>query len=246
MKLRAAAESAGVKYRVATTAGTRFGSKLPFLAELSAPGVFDRWKAFAHAHPPTSLPRAEGVGGSRSRRGRGGGIAGSSQQGRGGRINDRSHASGLDTTAEAIAEQETSRYSILLENMDDVFTRASIIVLHELVKDIEPLLIASQCSVRTLPFDFWHSWDAAETIRISWYKSAGIKLDSLMTERGIELDTAAREKLVTTIEYAVEQMDEKVDSHLMEITSEVSKRQRGLVSMSCPLYEIVCLLALCS
>jgi hypothetical protein len=50
---------------------------------------------------------------------------------------------------------------------------------------------------------------------VSWYKDAGIKLDALMEQHDIELDSEARDKLITTIDYAIEKMDEKVDSHLM-------------------------------
>ena len=86
--------------------------------------------------------------------------------------------------------------------MNDVFTPASIIVLHERLNDLGPLLWASQSHVRTIPFKFWDSWDTAETIRVSWYKDAGIKLDALMVKHDIELDSVARDKLIATIEYA--------------------------------------------
>lgn len=100
--------------------------------------------------------------------------------------------------------------------MADVFTNAAIAVLDALLSDLAPLLGAVQCTVRTLSFDFWQSWDAAETERVSWFNDPGIRLDALMDEKGIVLDSEARAKLVTAIEYTIEKMDDKVDTHLME------------------------------
>ena len=71
-KVRAAAVAAGINYRVAMTAGTRFGSKIPFLAELSKPGMFKKMGGFAKAHPPETFIRGTHAGG----RGRGGARAG--------------------------------------------------------------------------------------------------------------------------------------------------------------------------
>jgi len=42
-----------------------------------------------------------------------------------------------------------------------------------------------------------------------------------MAQHGIDLDDEAKGKLKTAIEYSVEKMDEKVNSHLMETVSEV-------------------------
>ncbi len=57
--------------------------------------------------------------------------------------------------------------------MYDIFTPASILVLHERLNDLGPLLRASQSHVRTILFNFWDSLDTAETIHVSWYKNAG-------------------------------------------------------------------------
>lgn len=239
--LRAAASSAGVLYRVAMTAGTRMGSVLPFIAELSDPEKFAVWRDFANTHPPASArPKSHG---SSSRRGRGGhrpkgtgrGVAATatseaaSAAGSGSALAATAVATvtgprmQIASSVASAAAEEATRYGILVENMADVFTLASLIVLHELLSDLGPLIKASQCHVCTIPFDFWDSWDSAETNRVSWYNDPEIKLDALMAQHGIHLDAEARTKLVTTIEYAVEKMDEKVDTHLMETCVEVSR-----------------------
>jgi hypothetical protein len=231
MKMRAAATNAGVSYRLATTAGTRFGSKLPFLAELSDPKKFELWRDFALKHPPSSVgaQRSDASGGRLSRggargrgRGRGRGAAASGDDG-------PSAAAPSESNSLAIAarDQEASRYTLLTENMADVFTNAAIAVLDALLSDLAPLLGAVQCTVRTLSFDFWQSWDAAETERVSWFNDPDIRLAALMDEKGIVLDSEARAKLVTAIEYTIEKMDDKVDSHLMETFTEVRCRARA-------------------
>jgi len=106
--------------------------------------------------------------------------------------------------------------------MDDNFTHASILLLREMLFQLSPLLKAAQCSLRTIPFDFWQSWEAAETERVAWFNDPGVRLSALMSAHGIVLDAEAAEKLETAIVYALEKMDEKVNSHLMESVSEVS------------------------
>jgi hypothetical protein len=221
-KLRADALKAGVKYRVASTAGTRFGSKLPFLEELSKPDIFKMWFEFAKAHPPSSFVRAENQkareAGDAARGGRGRGRGSSGRGGRASSAPARPSGSArvAGGVAEAVLEEEAKRYRLLLENMGDSFTHAAIVVLHELLHDLAPLLKASQCSVRTIPFDFWQSWEAADAGRLAWFNDPEVKLAALMEQHNINLDVEARAKLETAIVFTLEKMDEKVDSHLME------------------------------
>ena len=151
------------------TAGTRFGSKIPFLAELSKPGMFKKMGGFAKAHPPETFMRGSRDGG----RGRGGARAG-----RGG--------AATAIRADNAGMEESGRHSTLLSNMKDIFTRTSILVLDELTSPLLPSLKASQCSMPNIPFDFWQTWEVAEICREAWFNDLEIKLDHLMAQHGID------------------------------------------------------------
>lgn len=209
-KLRAAALTHGIAYRKASTAGTRFGSKLPFLEELSKPGMFAKWSTFAKLHPPDN---ARGAASARRGRGRGRGGAAVVQAG--------------GALADAARVAECTRYELLIANMEDNFTHASILVLHEMLCHLSPLLTAAQCSLRTIPFDFWMSWEAAETERVAWFNDPGVKLAALVSRHGIALDAEATSKLETAIVYAIEKMDDKINSHLMETVTEMPSDDDG-------------------
>ena len=68
--------------------------------------------------------------------------------------------------------------------------------------------VEEEFSFRNIAFDFWQTWEAAETCRHAWFFYPEIKLDNLMTQHCIHLDDEAKEKLTTAIVYTVEKMDE--------------------------------------
>jgi len=106
--------------------------------------------------------------------------------------------------------------------MEDNFTHASTLFLRDILCHLSPLLKTAQCSLRNIPFDCRQSWEAAETERIAWFNDPDVKLAALVATLGIDLDADAKAKLETAIVYALEKMDEKVNSHLMETISVVS------------------------
>jgi hypothetical protein len=145
--LRAAAANAGVLYRAVITAETRMGSMLPFFAELADQSTFAIWRDYAAAHPPASArckPIASNLPGSSAKKGSKVTVSSAAT----GKV---ASPSATSSVALAAAATEATRYGILMSNMNDVFTQASIIVLHELLNDLGPLLWASKSHVRDNP-----------------------------------------------------------------------------------------------
>ena len=80
-------------------------------------------------------------------------------------------------------------------------------------------MLASQSSVRKMPFDFLVSWEAYAQQRESWFRDPELKLAALLAANNVVIDADAQTQLVNAIVPALEKADEKIDNHLMESTS---------------------------
>jgi hypothetical protein len=219
--LRDKATQMGLSYRSTQTPGTRMAAAFPFIEELAQPGKFEMYAEFVRDNPPGAFVRDErkkakvagavrgGCGRGRGfGRGRGGGRGSAAAAGGGAR-----DAGGLE---EAAKNEAALSYRVLLANMNDKFSKGAVLVSYALLKDLYPLLISTQANPRRIPFDFWVNWDAAATYRESWFNDTDVKVAELLAKNNTVLDDEGFARLVNATVRALEAMDNKVDSHLME------------------------------
>ena len=62
---------------------------------------------------------------------------------------------------------------------------------------------------------------------MAWFNDPDVQLTALISRHSIALDAEAKLKLETAFFYAIEMMDDKINSHLMETVSEVPPDSDG-------------------
>ena len=123
-------------------------------------------------------------------------------------------------SGEAGKEDESKNYALLLKNMnlrssDGMFALAQIIVLNDLLKDFEPLLIMSQASLRHLSFKFWDSFEDSMKVLEAYHQDCITMITNLFKQHpDIKLTVDDMKELVKRTERAIELMDKKVADHL--------------------------------
>ena len=223
-KRRDAAVRANVNYRATQIPGTRFGSSSTLMELLADPATFKRYLDFVETNPVAAYVKAKN-----KEKKAAAPPGGAAKKRRATTDNDSNATAGVAAAAaasgssrksfgnaDAAQAQEALAYSVLLDNMRDTYTQAVVCVVHDIMKDAKPLLLASQLSSRRLPFDFWSSWDNWDQYRTLWFNSTDTMVAMLLQSKGIKLDAGGTTQLVTAVTYALEKMDDKINNHIME------------------------------